>query len=148
MEKGTPTNKLSKAEKKEVLLPYCFEPEKFEEVIYHNNEIVIIRDKFPKARFHWLIMPKGISLRMTNRSRAGVHVQHSDLRRSHLPLLHAMAQAAVQLISGVLIPSLKFVAREERHCANAIEIEGEEERDQIELLSLPFFVGFHAGTID
>jgi hypothetical protein len=61
MEKGF-TNKKSKAEKKEVLLPYCFRPEEHPEVIYHNQEIVIICDKFPKARFHWLIMPKGTVL--------------------------------------------------------------------------------------
>jgi hypothetical protein len=63
-------------------------------------------------------------------------LRHEDLRRAHLPLLHAMAQAAVHLISGTLVPALKLVQNPNYGVA------GEE---TVPMSSLPFFVGFHAG---
>jgi hypothetical protein len=50
-----------------------------------------------------------------------------------------MAQAAVQLIAGQLVPSLEYVEKEELYAM------AESHGEKIALSSLPFFVGFHAG---
>lgn len=44
------------------LAPYVLTPEKFgKDVVYHyDNKIVVIFDKFPKAKHHFLLMPREI----------------------------------------------------------------------------------------
>jgi aprataxin len=43
------------------LAPYVLTPEKFPDVVYHHDDrVVVIYDKFPKAKFHFLVMPRAI----------------------------------------------------------------------------------------
>uniref|UniRef100_A0A8C4QYS5 Aprataxin n=1 Tax=Eptatretus burgeri TaxID=7764 RepID=A0A8C4QYS5_EPTBU len=54
--------------------------------VYNDNRVVAIRDKYPKARQHWLILPW--------------QTVHSlrDVRREHVPLLRHMQEVGKQLI--------------------------------------------------
>lgn len=41
------------------LAPYVLTPEKFPDAVYHyDDKSVVIHDKYPKARFHFLVMPR------------------------------------------------------------------------------------------
>eukprot|EP01122_Echinamoeba_exundans_P016704 TRINITY_DN854_c0_g1_i2.p1 TRINITY_DN854_c0_g1~~TRINITY_DN854_c0_g1_i2.p1 ORF type:complete len:332 (-),score=37.79 TRINITY_DN854_c0_g1_i2:91-1086(-) len=43
------------------LAPYVLTPEKFPEAVYHHDDkVIVIYDKFPKAKFHFLVMPRAI----------------------------------------------------------------------------------------
>ncbi len=70
---------------KNALLKLFDEPEAFD-IIYENKFLWVINDKFPKAKFHALIVPKIKLVR-------GI----ADLRREHIPLLMEMVTAATNL---------------------------------------------------
>jgi diadenosine tetraphosphate (Ap4A) HIT family hydrolase len=43
----------------DALWPMCAEPEKFSaEVLQYTDRVVVIRDKFPKAKYHYLVLPR------------------------------------------------------------------------------------------
>ncbi|THD24015.1 Aprataxin [Fasciola hepatica] len=56
-------------------------------IVRQSDSWVIIRDRFPKAMFHWLILPKESIPRWAN------------LNSMHIPLLRSMHEAAEQLVS-------------------------------------------------
>lgn len=58
-----------------------------EKIVRQSDLWVIIRDQFPKATFHWLILPKKSI------------PQWANLDRTHVPLLQSMQEAAEQLVS-------------------------------------------------
>ena len=61
------------------LYDYCKHPELHQDVVvWSDNDIVIIRDVFPKSLFHFLVMPREII------------PTHRDLNASHVSLLRAM----------------------------------------------------------
>ena len=49
---------------KRALLPYIKDPESFpiDEVVFHDDNVVIVSDKFPKSEMHLLIIPKDLNL--------------------------------------------------------------------------------------
>lgn len=49
-------------------------------VFYHDNDVVIVKDKFPKAQAHYLVIPTA-EIR-----------KFSDLNHSHVPLIKTMIQ--------------------------------------------------------
>lgn len=55
-------------------------------VVYHDDDVVIIQDKFPKAEVHLLILPK---LKIRN---------FAELNISHLPLLNIMKGHSKRMI--------------------------------------------------
>lgn len=70
----------------ELLWPYCQRPEEFPmEVLHFTATVVAIRDKFPKARFHALVMPR---LRISS---------FAELVPAHVPLLREMEAAGARL---------------------------------------------------
>jgi len=69
------------------LLPFIEHPESFpEEVIQMSADLVIIKDKYPKAKHHFLLLPRP--------SRIGF----SDLTRDDLPWISSLKRAAQRLI--------------------------------------------------
>ena len=56
------------------------------EIVSQSDAVIVIRDKYPKARFHYLVLPK-----------AGVR-SLSDLNSEHVPMLEAMQVAAADII--------------------------------------------------
>jgi len=58
-------------------------------VRYHDENVVIIEDKFPKAQFHFLVMPKEVIPKLQN------------LDSSHVALLHTMKSEALRLITEI-----------------------------------------------
>ncbi|KAJ1952517.1 hypothetical protein IWQ62_006205, partial [Dispira parvispora] len=66
---------------------YCRYPDKhLADIIYRHPDFTIIFDKFPKARFHFLVLPN-------------VPVENIyDLTVGDIPLIETMAQGALWLI--------------------------------------------------
>jgi len=68
------------------LLPYIKNPEANKEfVIYHDNDIVAIKDKFPKARVHILLLPRQ------------AFVDYSQLTIEHVPTINNLKQKGLSL---------------------------------------------------
>ncbi|KAI9103321.1 HIT-like domain-containing protein [Phlyctochytrium arcticum] len=76
----------------DLLLPYCLNPEKYpNDVLSYDTEIVVVRDKYPKARYHLLLMP-----------RTPID-GFSPLGKEHLPLLdrlHNTGQMVITKLRG------------------------------------------------
>ncbi|KAI8055628.1 HIT-like domain-containing protein [Syncephalis plumigaleata] len=67
---------------RDALAPFCREPQSFpEQVCWWDDDIVVIKDKYPKAQHHWLIMPR--------REEIG---RVTDLSKVHVPLLRQMME--------------------------------------------------------
>jgi aprataxin len=63
------------------LFDYCKHPEQHQDfVVWFDDRIVIIRDVFPKSKFHFLVMPREIV------------PTFADLNEKHVPLLRAMLE--------------------------------------------------------
>jgi len=71
---------------KDKLLEYVYNPDS-EGVYYHDDQVVIIYDKFPKAKVHLLVIPKQIIKSI------------SVLNSSHIPLLNQMKSHANRIIA-------------------------------------------------
>ena len=71
----------------EALIPFCKNPEKFpKDVIFCSDIIVAILDKYPKAKHHFLVMPR---LLIDN---------IYSLNKENLPLLEQLSSVAKTLI--------------------------------------------------
>eukprot|EP01112_Ceratiomyxa_fruticulosa_P022478 TRINITY_DN822_c0_g2_i1.p1 TRINITY_DN822_c0_g2~~TRINITY_DN822_c0_g2_i1.p1 ORF type:complete len:398 (-),score=85.17 TRINITY_DN822_c0_g2_i1:78-1271(-) len=69
----------------DVLSIYCVNPERYsEEVFYFDDQIVVIYDKFPKARFHYLVMPRKLVDGFKNLTRVDVPLIESLWERGKL----------------------------------------------------------------
>jgi diadenosine tetraphosphate (Ap4A) HIT family hydrolase len=70
------------------LQEYVRKPESCGDTVrFHNDRVVVIDDKFPKARIHRLVLARDLSLNKA-----------TDLRREHLPLLREMERVANEQI--------------------------------------------------
>ncbi|XP_032778832.2 aprataxin isoform X2 [Daphnia magna] len=67
-----------------------------ENIVESSNTLVIIKDKYPKAKFHYLVIPKVVQL---NSAR--------ELTRSHINLLKEMQEKAEVLVKNYH-PKTKF----------------------------------------
>lgn len=71
----------------DALLPYINTPEAFpDDVLFFNDEIVAIKDKYPKSKHHYLLMPRPARLGF------------SGLTQDDLPWISAMKRAAQRII--------------------------------------------------
>lgn len=70
---------------------YCLDPEAHIEnvVVSYNDTVVIIKDQYPKARHHFLVMPRILTPR-------GV----SSLCKADLPLLRILQKASVSFVNS------------------------------------------------
>lgn len=77
---------------------YLSHPERYPSVVlYYDDEFVAVRDKYPKAAIHVLLLPRPSFLKAAN---------PSDLRRHHLPQLQRMQEVA-QLVTDKAIQQYK-----------------------------------------
>lgn len=89
-EKKSNSNALS-----HMLGPYVLHPEKHpEQVLEFNEKLVCIYDKYPKAKFHFLVMPRE-SLNF-----------FSQLNENHLPLLETIYEKGKEIATKFVF--LKF----------------------------------------
>ncbi|KAJ1994050.1 aprataxin-like protein [Dimargaris cristalligena] len=79
---------------------YCRHPERFPaETFYCDDTLMVIADKYPKARYHFLILP-----------RIPIHNIY-DLESTDAPLIAAMAQRAEWLIETIRTNQLRSPTR-------------------------------------
>ncbi|KYQ90608.1 uracil glycosylase [Tieghemostelium lacteum] len=63
----------------DLLLPYCQRPEDHkDDVVFYNDNVVMIRDKYPKSKYHFLTMPRR------------TYNKFSGLTKDDIPLLEEM----------------------------------------------------------
>jgi aprataxin len=63
------------------LLVYIMDPENHASVVYHDNEFVIVKDLYPKAKHHFLLMPRE-------------ELELENLNVQHIPMIKKMNQLA------------------------------------------------------
>jgi aprataxin len=68
----------------EGLLTYVNNP-KHTDIVYSNDDVVVIKDKYPKAKFHFLVMPKK-------------RMELKDLKLADLPTLQSMKDVADEVV--------------------------------------------------
>lgn len=69
-----------------VLFDYCISPEKFKDaVLFSDHRVVVIRDAYPKARYHFLVMPRSIIEDI------------GKLRGEDVPLVQYMKQVGLEM---------------------------------------------------
>ncbi|KAF0689661.1 Aste57867_18898 [Aphanomyces stellatus] len=73
----------------DALLPYLRRPAENADVVYFDETVVVVADKYPKATCHLLVIPRGI-----------MPIGVGDLTRDHLPLLRHM-QSLVSSLSSL-----------------------------------------------
>lgn len=77
----------------DALWPMCEQPEKFTaEVLEFTDQVVVIRDKFPKAKYHFLVCPR---IRIN---------RFKDLKVEHAGLLKGMLQVAESVAKKIATP--------------------------------------------
>ncbi|CAG8766904.1 7131_t:CDS:2, partial [Cetraspora pellucida] len=76
---------------RDVLLPYCERPEIFsdKEVYSYDDNIVIIWDKYPKAKIHLLVMPRQLKIDSLE-----------ELKKQDLNLIQTMKRKGQQVIDS------------------------------------------------
>ncbi|EFA77384.1 histidine triad family protein [Heterostelium album PN500] len=75
----------------DALLPYCKSPEDHKDsVVYYDDQIVIIRDYYPKAKHHYLVMPRRIIPSI------------NDLKITDIELLEYMNEKSISYIHQTL----------------------------------------------
>ncbi|KAI8901922.1 HIT-like domain-containing protein [Globomyces pollinis-pini] len=78
------------------LLPYCQQPESHpDSIISFDTQTVIIKDQYPKAKYHYLVMPR-------------ISIQLTHLTKSHLDLLQHMYTVAMTFISQDTFKAINF----------------------------------------
>ena len=96
--------KVSKAKWTKALLPYIETPSQHENMVYDKSEWVVIRDIYPKAKHHYLVIPKQRIESIW------------DLDKSHISLLqqfHTEAESLTELMDQAFqfgfhaIPSMR-----------------------------------------
>ncbi|TPX72371.1 hypothetical protein SpCBS45565_g00458 [Spizellomyces sp. 'palustris'] len=71
----------------DALRPYCLHPEQYpQDVLFYDGHLVVIRDKYPKAKAHLLILPRQ------------PHDGLAVLSREDLPLLDSMKRKADEVV--------------------------------------------------
>ena len=84
--------------------------------VFSDNYIAVFKDKYPKAKYHYLIVPKDISIRSLN-----------ELRLHHIPLLQRMLNMSFK-VQDAIKSNLSNVK------CNTMDI----------MMNDLFFTGFHA----
>jgi len=75
---------------KDALLAYINNPDKYkEEIYYQNDKVIVIKDKYPKATVHFLVIPKRII------------PNYSRLDLASLSLLRQIRNVGVELIENL-----------------------------------------------
>lgn len=81
---------------------YIQHPERHENVIYYDNEFVVIRDKYPKALVHWLIIPR--SANVTHMHPLKALRSEQFVRRVKILIEELMPYAAQELLHYTFAP--------------------------------------------
>lgn len=85
----------------DVLRKYIVAPENFTETEFSDEEIVIISDAYPKARRHFLVMPRLLNVNSV-----------TELRANDIPLLRRMKERAANTVVRDSVkgnPGMKFL---------------------------------------
>ncbi|OQS06052.1 aprataxin-like [Thraustotheca clavata] len=72
---------------KDALLVYLKAPETHSEVFFHDDQVVAVLDKYPKAQFHAIVIP-----------RQELSIAVGQLTKQHLPLLQHIASIIPKII--------------------------------------------------
>jgi len=81
----------------DALLDYVKNPQTYaNEIIFQDKSLMIIKDKYPKAQHHFLIIPKIIIK------------NYSEIDQSHLPLIRNMRKAGIKLIENLNEENVSF----------------------------------------
>ncbi|TPX30626.1 hypothetical protein SmJEL517_g05853 [Synchytrium microbalum] len=80
----------------DALLKYAKNPEKYpNEIVYYDDDISVMRDGYPKAKYHFLVMPRvpmdGLA----------------SLKPSHIPLLHEMEAKGKEIADSIKVEDPK-----------------------------------------
>ena len=67
-------------------------------VYYHDSEVIVVEDKFPKAQMHYLVLPTAIIRKF------------SELNESHVPLIETMFAHAKRIAKEFVVLIFYFCA--------------------------------------
>ncbi|KAJ1976852.1 aprataxin-like protein [Dimargaris verticillata] len=115
---------------------YCRAPTRYpQEVLDYDSELVVVYDKYPKAYYHFLILPRVPILNIYG------------LTRADIPLIQRMERRAKQLITQLRtatppIPSLTAATVTSDN--NGMEVTSTDTRKPLLPLFRDFLVGFHS----
>ncbi|KAI9031185.1 hypothetical protein DFJ74DRAFT_654884 [Hyaloraphidium curvatum] len=91
-----------------VLQKYIDQPEKYTQVEYHDDEVVLLRDEYPKSACHFLAMPRKLRIdKITELTKADIPLLEKMRAMSYKHLIRPNSKAHLQFIMGFhAVPSM------------------------------------------